>query len=185
MHRMIILGEAWKAHCRHTSGKTGISLQSARTVDEAVQAIRDGKADILLVGRDFPAIELKDLTHLWQAGSRPAFMIWPPDDLLTSLCNAEIHDQGTSESVGDSEEETEYEHLVRENRVLSDRITTLEAAIRSLVTALSHYDLSYEAFTGDDAWQLIMDGLPAAERMDAEPYEDEYDEEMDDGTDGN
>jgi hypothetical protein len=191
MHKIVFLG---KKPGDGTSGIDGNqpadSIIHAESFAESLRYLTEKEADILLVSRDSSSVRPDDLLRIRESGLCPVCIIWPPDeDLVPIISRFALSDtRRTGEEIVSDSDQSEKEILIHQNQELCRRIHSLEAMVRSLLTALSRYDLSYEAYTADDAWQLIMQGIPGVDRIGDEFEDDEQSDEEDelyDGTDGN
>lgn len=166
------------------------SVITTDSFDESLRYLIEENADILLVDRDFSAIRPEELPRVRGAGFHPVCIIWPPDEdvdlIKSSFISSDI--KKDPEKPSSAEPQSSHDLIWKKNQELAERVDALEAVVRSLLTALSHYDLAYEAYTGDDAWQLIMKGIPSVDRIpDVFPDDDESEEDGEyfDPTDGN
>ena len=180
MNKIILLGTSAVQIARSEySGQSENPFIYIDSFSESLDYLKEGKAEIFLVSRDAPDVTREGLSRLLeQAGDQTVCIIRPSDIELRSfirkflLCDPEDAKEELINVCKPSEEG----NLTRKNHELTRRIRSLEAVVRSLLTALSQYDLSYEAYTGDeDAWKLFMQGMPAAELPPDEFFDDEYD----------
>ncbi len=176
MEHIIVFGktavEAVRSILGCSSAEQVREVISLREYQDELQA---GRAGLLVVSRDAPGIDADRFFGTGgEGGSASLLFISPRGDEL---------EKGVLLLTGPSL------HLRDENQRLKAKITILNGVIKSLLTALSQYDLTYGEFTGeDDAWNLLMQSLPAAEALpDILPSggeDGEAEDEDDDGTDG-
>ncbi len=178
MRKITILGET-ASHAAQLlmQDRSDCPFIIADTVADARYWLDSQVSDILLISRDMVDINEAEILQIFTDNHRT--IIWPPDHLIESLIRlltGSLSEFSEEESIIDTFIQSS-EILIKKNQDLTTRITALEGAVRSLLSALSQYDPAAEAYTGDnDAWNLIMQGLPTA-GLDSEEYpEGEYDD---------
>lgn len=188
MHKVILLGNSAIQNARsELSEKPEKCYIVADSFHELFNLLKEGEGHIVVISRDAPGFGREELFRLRDLDENESIcFIWPPDDTLSAIISSLSTPAGiemSGEQISNPDQSGEQNLIVR-NQELTERITALEAVVRSLLTALSQFDLSYEAYTGEeDAWKLIMRGLPAAELSPDDFLEDEsgeIDEEYDD-----
>lgn len=164
----------------------------ADTFKKAMEILDGEMGDALLVSRDFSDISEDDLAGITR--NSPIFtLIWPPDSLIEPFIWKFLQDF-SREPVMDpdiNELVQSTRVLIRENEDLTRRIGSLEAVVRSLISALSQYEPVTEAYAdNEDAWNIIMKNMPSAgvfpEDSDSErdgydkgeDYEEEFSDEQ-------
>lgn len=164
-----------------TSYQTEIELIYADTLAKVRMHADPADGAILLISRDMENLTEEDLLSISDLYFQ--LIVWPPDDVIPALIRivaARGRDLSAAEPVIDTLVQSS-EILLKKNQELSGRITALEAVVRSLLAALSQYDPAVEAYAGEeDAWELMMQGLPAAGQAPEEYSEEEYDDSDED-----
>ena len=156
-------------------------LVPVESLIKAVEYLQSNDAAGLIISRERHDISPDDLVTLVQAlGSSRFLLLWPPDEMMKVVRPVTVKREMKDES---DDPESLHARIV----ILEARNASLEASMKTLVAALSQCDPWPEAYAGDeDAWELIMQGIPVADK-DAEDFgdtgddegssEEEYDEE--------
>ncbi len=140
-----------------------------QSVAEALDLLQKGETAGLIIGREYQNLTTTELKHLVHTGSSWFLLLWPPGAILNRFIGLDE----PSHNPNNLEESDDREQLRERVATLEERNTTLEASIRTLVTALSQYEAGPEAYAGDEhAWDLIMQGVPVADQ-DSEFQSDE------------
>jgi len=165
-------------------GNTGGGLEENPTGDKenryvpveslkvAVEYLQNSDAAGLIISRDRQDISSDDLVSLVQAlGSSRFLLLWPPDEMMKVVRLMQSVEK--AEKDGSDDPESLHARIA----ILEARNASLEASMKTLVAALSQCDPWPEAYAGDeDAWELIMQGIPIADQ-DAEDFGNTGDDE--------
>ncbi len=156
-------------------------LVPVESLIKAVEYLQSSDAAGLIISRERHDISPDDLVTLVQAlGSSRFLLLWPPDEMMKVVRPVTLKKVMKDEL-------DDPENLHDKIAILKARNASLEASMKTLVAALSQCDPWPEAYAGDeDAWELIMQGIPVADKDaldfsdsgdDGESSEEEYDEE--------
>nr|WP_319538351.1 hypothetical protein [uncultured Methanospirillum sp.] len=142
------------------------------SLKKAVEYLQSSDAAGLIISRDRQDISPDDLVTLVQALSSSRFLLlWPPDEMMRVV--RPVPSVEKEEKEGSDDPESLHARIA----ILEARNASLEASMKTLVAALSQCDPWPEAYAGDeDAWELIMQGIPVADQ-DAEDFGDTGDDE--------
>ena len=165
-------------------GNTGGGLEENPTGDKenrfvpvesllkAVEYIQSSDAAGLIISRDRQDISPDDLVTLVQAlGSSRFLLLWPPDEMMRVI--RPVPSVEKEEKEGSDDPESLHAIIA----ILEARNASLEESMKTLVAALSQCDPWPEAYAGDEnAWELIMQGIPVAD-LDVEDFGDTGDDE--------
>lgn|GEM_PF-6358870 len=138
---------------------------------KAIEYLQSNDAAGLIISRERHDISPDDLVTLLQAlGSSQFLLLWPPEEIMKVVRPITVKKEMKDES-------NDPENLQSRIAILEARNASLEALMKTLVAALSQCDPWPEAYAGDeDAWELIMQGIPVAD-LDAEDFGDTGDDE--------
>ncbi len=142
------------------------------SLKKAVEYLKSNDAAGLIISRDRQDISPDDLVTLVQAlGSSRFLLLWPPDEMMRVI--RPVPSVEKEEKEGSDDPESLHTRIA----ILEARNASLEASMKTLVAALSQCDPWPEAYAGDEnAWELIMQGIPVAD-LDAEDFGDTGDDE--------
>lgn len=180
---IIILGETAARIVRvHLTDLPEDSLISVQTMTQALTYLQKGYASALVISRDGPVItedELNRLTRIHRLYQPP--ILWPQDELLESYVRQLVASRRWTMEKAKEPHISNAEDLRVKNAELTARVASLEAAVRSLVAALSQCDPWPEAYAGEqETWEMIMQGIPVADLDTDDSFGDEQEFNPDD-----
>ncbi|MDD1729223.1 MAG: hypothetical protein LUQ50_09140 [Methanospirillum sp.] len=150
-----------------------------QSVTEALDLLQKGETTGLIIGREHQKLTTTEMKYLAQTESSWFLLLWPPDVIL----NLFIWPDESSKNSNNREEPGDQEHLRERIATLEARNTTLEASVRTLITALSQCEAKSDVYTGDEhAWDLIMEGIPVADQDSEFQTDEEQESDEDDKT---
>jgi hypothetical protein len=181
MHKIIILGKTASKIAESLCPKLpDCPVIITETPAQAGKMLEEMKGDTLIISRDASDISDEDLIRLID-NTALSTLIWPPKSRIEPFIRhfIQAHSEDVEEEPVIHELIEGTEVLLQKNQELTDRITSLQSVVRSLLSALSQYEPAAEAYADhEDAWGIIMNNMPVADLMpnDEEIGEDEYDE---------
>ncbi len=176
---ILLLGETASQMAQDfTTGEQKIRFFPVKDLEEAKEQFFKNKAVGLIISRDRRDINPENVLNLIQntiknQRTTPFLLLWPPDEMLNRFIRL-VH--ASTETIADIDT-CDPEKLKTRIATLEAKNATLEGSIRTLVAALSQCDPWPEAYAGEEsAWELVMQGLPVADR-DSEEYSGIEDDE--------